>query len=128
MSEPANLSTMQLKPVRFVNMSSGEGQPVDSLAGKTVHAVVGISHPERFFNTLKSLGLVVIPHEFPDHHAFTASELDFDNADALLMTEKDAIKCVHFARDTWWALPVDAHIDIALANLVTQRIGALHGH
>jgi tetraacyldisaccharide 4'-kinase len=120
---------MRLSGSTFRNLRNDEiNMPAEQLAGLRVHAVAGIGNPERFFAHLRSLGLSFIPHAFPDHHAFTASELDFDNADALLMTEKDAIKCAHFARDTWWALPVDAHIDIALANLVTQRIGALHGH
>ena len=73
-------------------MTSGRGEPADSLAGKTVHAVVGISHPERFFNTLKSLGIVIIPHEFPDHHPFTREDVNFDDNIPVVMTEKDAVK------------------------------------
>ena len=62
------------------------------LAIRTVHAVAGISHPGRFFSTLESLGLAVIPHEFPDHHAFTIEDVKFDDNIPVVMTEKDAVK------------------------------------
>lgn len=97
-----------------------------------LHAVAGIGDPERFFSHLRSLGLSFTPHAFPDHHMFTASDLEFAGANAVLMTEKDAIKCTCFARDIWWALPVDAQIDSALADLViqkiNQKIGTSRGH
>jgi len=136
--EAAEISGRLLSPCAFAMRLDGDNfhnlrdrarqAPAGHFANMTLHAVAGIGNPERFFSHLRSLGLSFTPHAFPDHHAFTASELEFANADAVLMTEKDAIKCGHFARDIWWALPVDAHIDIALANLVIQRIGASRGH
>ncbi len=100
----------------------------DQLSQLRVHAVAGIGDPQRFFSHLRQLGLTFIPHAFPDHHVFSASDLEFANADAVIMTQKDAIKCSHFARDNWWSLPVDAQIDMALAHLVIQKIGVFRGY
>ena len=53
--------------------------------------------PARFFRHLQRLGLDFVAHAFPDHHAFRAADLAFAGADAIVMTEKDAVKCEAFA-------------------------------
>ena len=125
----ARMFAMTLDGRTFRNLRNPATQvPAEHFTNMRLHAVAGIGNPERFFSHLRSRGLSFTQHAFPDHHAYSASELDFAAADAVLMTEKDAIKCGLFARESWWALPVDAHIDIALANLVIQRIGAARGY
>jgi tetraacyldisaccharide 4'-kinase len=83
------------------------------LAGKRLHAVAGIGNPQRFFDHLSRLGLRFVPHVFPDHHRYVAPELAFVDADALLMTEKDAVKCAGFAPPDAWVLRVDAQVSPA---------------
>jgi len=90
----------------------------------SVHAVAGTGHPERFFAELRSLGIDAICHPFPDHHPYTAADLQFSGARAVLMTEKDAVKCASFADERCWYLPVSARIDSTLVELVLAR---LHG-
>jgi tetraacyldisaccharide 4'-kinase len=121
----ANCSMMQLKPVRLVNITTGEGKPADSLGGKIVHAVVGISHPGRFFNTLKSLGIVIIPHEFPDHHAFTIEDVNFDDNIPVVMTEKDAVKLdvPGLPEGLYWYLEVEACFDLAKIDALLNKAG-----
>ena len=46
-------------------------------------------------------------------------------ARAILMTEKDALKCENFADERCWFLPVQARIDDALVTLIE---GKLRGH
>ena len=87
--------------------------------GARVHAVAAIGHPERFFALLRALGIDASTHAFPDHHRFTRDELAWDDADAVLMTEKDAVKCEAFADARCWFLPVIAEVDGALV----ERIG-----
>lgn len=91
-----------------------------------LHAVAGIGHPQRFFDYLKSLKLDVIPHAFPDHHPYSPDDLNFNDCDALLLTEKDAVKCAPFADEKYWVLRVDAQIDSALIEHLLRKI-ALHG-
>jgi tetraacyldisaccharide 4'-kinase len=81
-----------------------------------VHAVCGIGNPGRFFQQLESKGLEIIPHPFPDHHAFQAGELNFDDDYPLLMTEKDAVKCARFASDKMWYVPVNAVLPRAFSR------------
>jgi tetraacyldisaccharide 4'-kinase len=73
-----------------------------------VHAVAGIGNPQRFFTDLRARGLEVIEHAFPDHHALTGAELDFGDGLAVLMTEKDAVKCRDVAGPRLWYVPVEA--------------------
>jgi tetraacyldisaccharide 4'-kinase len=94
------------------------------LAGLRLHAVAGIGNPARFFAQLAALGLRCVPHAFADHHVFTAEDLRFDACDAVLMTEKDAVKCSGFGRRDLYALEVEADIDPALIELLLRR---LHG-
>lgn len=90
------------------------------------HAVAGIGHPQRFFRHLESLGIRFTPHPFPDHHPYRAEELAFDDCDAILLTEKDAVKCAAFADERYWVLRVDARIDPALTAHILRKI-APHG-
>ncbi len=82
---------------------------VENFAERRVHAVAGIGHPDRFFRQLKQLGFTVIEHAFPDHHAFSAQDIDFGDDLPVVMTEKDAVKCRRFCGENCWYLPVDAH-------------------
>lgn len=114
---------MQLGGASFYNLlNPNTSVPADTFAGQFVHAIAGIGHPERFFLHLNKLGITVQPHVFPDHHCYTASDLVFSNSEAILMTEKDAVKCASFATEQCWVLRVDAQIDPALAQLIIEKI------
>jgi len=90
----------------------------------SVHAVAGIAQPERFFAALAALGIEAVAHPFPDHHVFAPQDLAFPGATAILMTEKDAVKCSAFADARMFCLPVRALVDPALVTLVED---ILHG-
>jgi len=118
-------STMSLAGDSFVRVNeTARVAAAASFRGAGVHALAGIGNPERFFEHLRSLGIDARCHAFPDHHRFTPSDLALPEASAILMTEKDAVKCVAFADDRCWALPVCAVID---ASLVTFIEGKLRG-
>jgi len=121
--ERAGTFAMRLRPTGFHRVvDPGRSVSVESLRARRLHAVAGIGNPRRFFATLDALGLVFTPHVFPDHHAFAARDLDFTDCDAVLMTEKDAVKCRAFARDDLLALRVEARVDEHLAHLITTRV------
>ncbi len=105
----------------------GSGRVMDAadLVPKRVHAVAGIGSPPRFFRHLESLGLEVVPHAFPDHHAFVASDLQFSDGLAVVMTEKDAVKCRRLAsaaQPGFWMLPVRAVVDSALGATIVEKL------
>ena len=98
--------------------------PAAAFAGKKLHAVAGIGNPQRFFDHLARLGMATINHAFADHHAYAASELGFADCEALLMTEKDAVKCEAFAREHWYALQVEAELAPAFFDFILAKLSA----
>lgn len=116
---------MQLNGTRFYNLlNPTEVLTAEAFIGMQLHACAGIGHPQRFFNHLQQLGLHCTSHAFPDHHPFQASELDFPRADALFLTEKDAVKCAAFATEKFWVLRVDAQISPQLVQLIIEKVGS----
>jgi tetraacyldisaccharide 4'-kinase len=68
-------------------------------AGRRVLAFTGIGRPQKFFATLRATGAIVVAERgFPDHHHFSARELDALGAEALqagaelVTTEKDLVR------------------------------------
>jgi len=105
---------------------SAEERPLQAFRGRPVHAVAGIGNPQRFFADLRARGLELIEHPFPDHHALSAADLDFGDGLAVLMTEKDAVKCRQAAGPRHWYVPVEADFSDAdshrLLGLVRRAI------
>jgi tetraacyldisaccharide 4'-kinase len=99
-----------------------ERQPLKAFAGQRVHAVAGIGDPNRFFLHLGKAGLKVVPHPFPDHHPFTARDLEFGDDAPVLLTEKDAVKLRSVARPGWWVLPVSAQLDPAFGTWLLGKL------
>jgi tetraacyldisaccharide 4'-kinase len=114
---------MQLQPRVFRNLlDPGKTATAEYFAGKKLLAIAGIGHPPRFFAQLGKLGLDIETRAFPDHHAYTPDDLPSGSADAILMTEKDAVKCRAFARPEWWYLEVEAQLNHALLERVLKKL------
>ncbi|MRX11135.1 tetraacyldisaccharide 4'-kinase [Pseudoduganella sp. FT25W] len=90
-----------------------------------VAAAAGIGNPARFFGMLKSAGLRITELPLPDHHDFQDRPFAALDADLILMTEKDAVKCAQIEelRDDprLWVVPVTARIDRALADQIVEK-------
>ncbi len=124
-SDPAGYS-MRLEGSEFVNLADGRRVAgADALGSKRVHAVAGIGDPPRFFRHLGALGLEVVPHAFPDHHAFSAADLAFGDCLPVVMTEKDAVKCTSFAEPRFWMMPVRAALDADFGAMLDARLRGL---
>jgi tetraacyldisaccharide 4'-kinase len=119
---------MSLQGEVFRNLLHPEMQArASDLGGKRLHAVAGIGNPQRFFAHLRRLGLAFEEHAFPDHCIFRPQDLGYDNADALLMTEKDAVKCAGFADERYWALAVEAILPPDFGQTVLQKLRDIDG-
>ncbi len=104
--------SMRLEGGELINLTNASRSvTAAALGSKRVHAVAGIGDPARFFRHLESLGFEVVPHSFPDHHAYGASDFAFAESLPVVMTEKDAVKCLGFAQPHFWMLPVRAELD-----------------
>jgi len=83
-------------------------------------AATGIGRPQGFFDMLAAHGLSFVAKPFPDHYAFRDGDLPRDRA--VLMTEKDAIKCLRFAAAGWWAVELEVEAPAGLADFVCARL------
>lgn len=129
-------SHFTIKPVRLKNLVSGEVHSIvsefssndvleefvkDWKYDKQIHAVAGIGDPQRFSDTLVSLGFEPILHSLQDHHHFDGGELFFDDDLPVIITAKDAVKCKAVNNDKIWVLDVEAIADpIFLKGLLEQ--------
>lgn len=121
---------MNLGNEHFFKLSGGDAVSLTDFLTvcekKKIHALAGIGNPQRFFDHLKGLGIsCVATHPFSDHHAFMRAELNFPDADIILMTEKDAVKCKAFADDRMWAMRVDALMPPEFDEFILQRLNSI---
>ena len=115
--------SMQLRQGDAVSLNDASiSRPLVQFMSEPVHAVAGIGHPERFFTQLRELGIDVIEHPFADHYRFNEGDLDFNDDLAVLMTEKDAIKCQRFATRKHWYVPVEAGLDPRFSKRLLEKI------
>lgn len=89
--------TMRYKPVYLHNIKRNLIGHYGFLRGKRIAAFSGLGDNASFFSLLEDLGAQVVEElEFPDHHAYTARDMEkiraLNHVDALVTTEKDAVK------------------------------------
>jgi tetraacyldisaccharide 4'-kinase len=111
-----NEYSMQITGNTAVNMVTGEQKPLQKFIGVACHALAGIGNPERFFKLLESAGLACKTHSFPDHYKFQLDDISFSDSEPVLMTEKDAVKCMGFAGEQHWYVPVKAIPEMGFAG------------
>lgn len=108
------------RPMYFDPVGTGERQTLEWIRGRRVGALSGIAVPESFENFLLELGaLEVIPFRFLDHHRFAPDELAriveemrARDLDALITTEKDAVRIESGFRPdfAFYFLRVEVHL------------------
>ncbi len=124
--EAADAYNMKLQGSTFYNLINPQiTAKVADFRHTDNHAMAGIAYPERFFNYLRELGMKTRTHPFPDHHQFIADDLNFRGAEAVFMTEKDAVKCAAFATEKFWVLRVDAHLPPSFIKFILGEITPL---
>ncbi len=121
--------SMNLSQGQAINLVKPElKKDLSGFINQPVHAVAGIGHPQRFFNQLSEQGLTISPHPFADHHDFKITDLQFDDDNPILMTEKDAVKCQSFAEKNMWYIPIDATINNNLERLILDKLAGITPH
>ena len=113
---------MLLEPGAARALDGERTRALGAFAGERVHAVAGIADPQRFFSMLEDRGLRVIAHAYPDHYRFRASDVRFDDGLAVLMTEKDAVKCRTWADQRHWFIPVEAKLEDGARGAVCRAL------
>jgi len=116
--------------------------PKPPTSNSRVHAVSGIGYPQRFFDTLLSLGFDVIGHAYPDHYDFSLDELLQYSEQPIIVTSKDAVKIKALLIDATsrqplskeyqelvsrlWVLPVTAVLSDSCYDSLQQQLKALN--
>lgn len=97
-------------------------------ARRRVYGLAGIGHPQRFFDSLRRVGLEVEERPFADHHHYRHSDLEPLVDKPVLVTEKDAVKLRPLLQDRpdldVWAVPVSAVLAPVFFEQVEDRLKA----
>ena len=120
---------MTYKPLEWGRLSDNKRFPANNWPlSRSVHAVAGIGNPSKFYNTLSSLGLNIMEHSFPDHYQFKEEDLDFEDNHPILMTEKDAVRCMDMNNKNLWYLSIEAEIkDGGFKEDLLSKVKAIGG-
>lgn len=85
-------------------------------------AIAAIANPERFFNSLKNMGIALTTcHILPDH----ATINHFPKADYIFITEKDAVKLsMNNTPKNVWVVPIYAIIQPDLSEFILNHLSS----
>ena len=97
----------------FIDLAA-EGVDIENISGRKIMAVSAIGNPASFELTLKDLGAEILESiRYPDHHEYTIKEMrdvlqqaDALGAEAIIITEKDAVKIPAEFAKTNWNIPI----------------------
>ena len=121
-ARPAYRMTLVAGDAYRVN-NPGETRELQKFRGRRLTAAAGIGNPQRFFALLRSTGLKFHRMPLDDHHRYRENPFESRFSEAVLMTEKDAVKCRRFDEARMWAVPVSAEIDPTLVAAILEHIG-----
>jgi tetraacyldisaccharide 4'-kinase len=89
-------------------------------------AAAGIGNPGRFFGMLRRAGLTFREMPLPDHYDYADNPFASEQADIILITEKDAVKCRHIEAikndPRLWVVPVSAQVDAVLPGKIVEKL------
>lgn len=108
---------------RFFNLLQPQlAISVAELANKRIRAIVCNSEMQNFLDDLEFLKLVVTPCVFPEDHHFAAADLQFDEAEIILVSEEDAVKCLHLHDERIWVLQQEYRVDPGLREIILNKL------
>lgn len=101
-----------LSVTQFRHLNSGQLlDPPSFIArfkGLKIMAIAGIANPSQFFISLQKIGLELSEQRaLADHFAFEASTFKTLDADYVLMTAKDAVKCEKIKDNRLWVVETE---------------------
>jgi len=129
-AEPDSALNMHLQVATPYLLNGVEGTPFNP--ADNFYAVVGIGFPQRFYKTLDSMGIHQFQgHEFPDHYDYEITDLQFEDGNPIITTEKDAVKLLpllkqnpDFKREIW-VVPVEAVLSPDCYEVLHQQLQQL---
>ncbi|CAN5349329.1 tetraacyldisaccharide 4'-kinase [soil metagenome] len=110
----------------LTSIAAASGRPDNGDAPDRIVAAAGIGNPGRFFSQLRDAGLIFREMPLADHYDFSLNPFADLQADMILVTEKDAVKCVRIdglkQDPRLWVVPVTAHIAAGPAAQILEKL------
>jgi tetraacyldisaccharide-1-P 4'-kinase len=88
----------------------------DTYLPNKITAVAAIGNPQRFFDDLLKQGIAGKCIGLADHASYTPEFFSKINAECILITEKDAVKCTLIKDERIWVVPMSLELPNALAD------------
>ncbi len=105
--------------------SDGSQVPLAQLRGQPLHALAAVARPGDFFAMLQAQGLTLKHTEaLPDHYDFNSWKRPIDAREAVICTEKDAVKLWALHPEAL-AVPLTLQIDTHFFDALDARLMAL---
>jgi len=122
---------VRYRPTLLYNVRQDLIGPCTFLKGRRVVAFAGLGDNRSFFELLRELGAELVHEvEFPDHHAYSTSDMErlslLKDAEIVVTTEKDAIKLDQLEMpENLYYLAVEAMVEREeeLVELIVKRLG-----
>lgn len=114
--------------------------PIDVLRDRRVLLVAGIGNPKAFVHQLETLGAFPVPAFFPDHHRYTAADVESliaraRGTECVVCTLKDAVKlealwpdngpALHYVSQRVELVSGEGHVQAALDRVLSARAPSL---
>ncbi len=120
-----------LRPVFFASLEPVKGTDVTNMS---LVAFAGIGRPEKFFNTLRSIGANIADEvKFEDHYSYSSADMESlkqraENLQAkLITTEKDFVRIPEEYKNDIMVLPVEVRFEDSnsLLQIIESQIATV---
>ncbi|MCO6427108.1 MAG: tetraacyldisaccharide 4'-kinase [Nitrosomonas communis] len=118
----SHVKTFYMRPgnVYFTNLLNPDYRSTISVfRDKSIHV---ITDSQDFLDQLKYLKINVRSHSAINHYQFTKEDLQFPDAEIILMKAEDAVKCLSFANKKFWVLHEEIVVDIGLRETILKKL------
>ncbi|QWD96868.1 tetraacyldisaccharide 4'-kinase [Polynucleobacter sp. MG-6-Vaara-E2] len=107
-----NLASRLGNPYQLTNSSNTQSfeQITEQFLPKNITTIAGLGNPKRFFDDLAKHGVIGKQIPLPDHAAYTPEFFAAIKAQCILITEKDAVKCVGISDERIWVVPMSLRL------------------
>jgi tetraacyldisaccharide 4'-kinase len=113
-----NLISRLGTPYQLINHSNTQSLETiaENYSPNQITAVAAIGNPQRFFDELLEHGIAGKCLGLADHSRYNPEFFNNINAQCILITEKDAVKCASMTDERIWVVPMTLDIPNTLAE------------
>lgn len=87
-----------------------------------LHAVADVDNFLWLYEVLMKAGIDAEFHTCAENHRFIPEDINFPEADVVLMPEENALQCLDFAHDKLWALPNNTWVNAELQHALLNKL------